>query len=583
VKHRKPPNGQNRDRNYWEPPRSALQLEGHIEEISVEEPPPVPPSTRGQVALSLARDRRVRAVAGVGAVVVLVAAVLVGPLAPSSADSSSSPAESPSEFADAGSSASIEATLRPSPTPRVYVPTPIPWTDDSTDPYGEPTLLAEGWPVELTDSYMGQVLVGPDSTVYVDEYDPIGPTGHLRTDWIRLPDGSYSSPVAFGSDGAAYVPAWPSPYEYDGSADYDTVPLWSFDTKGKVRAGWPVDIPADAEVLPGPSGTVYILSPADSAITILGPNGALRATWTASMPGAICGHVIRPDGTLFLAAAPSMSADDCTIRVFTAAGQETTRSSAAGWSGLALAGDGTIVAWGYDLQPAGYSVAQTRIAIIGTDSLPLPGWPVTYEGTASGPAFGPDGTIYVTVLGLGTSPTRIAALDHGGVARPGWPVSLPAGYGAFQGAQPPVIGAGGTVHCAAVDRSGRGYVLGLDATGATVPGWPYQLPSALPSFDDAQPTMYGSSEIPNPSPMFVRGTTGSGLLYLVLEDRIVALNAEGKVAPGWPFVPQGNSVVWSAALPAPDGGLIVVSMNVDEEGYGAMLLRRLTSAGKTPK
>jgi hypothetical protein len=74
---------------------------------------------------------------------------------------------------------------------------------------------------------------------------------------------------------------------------------------------------------------------------------------------------------------------------------------------------------------------ETRIAAVDQNGQPYAGWPITIEGAASEPAFGPDGTVYMTrevfASGSTTPADSVMALDAYGKPKPGWPISVPAG------------------------------------------------------------------------------------------------------------------------------------------------------------
>jgi hypothetical protein len=239
-------------------------------------------------------------------------------------------------------------------------------------------------------------------------------------------------------------------------------------------------------------------------------------------------------------------------------------------------------------------IARTRVAIIGTDGRPAAGWPVTIDSEASRPAFGSGGAILMTVLGLGSSPSTVVAYDRTGAPVPGsWPVSLPAGYGPIVDADgsplPPVPGLDGAVYVAAVDRGLMGSVLGLDAAGQALPGWPYKLPQAFSDgsdYIDRGVMSTGGDE--NPGPMFARVGDG-GVLYLLLAHRVVALRADGQTAAGWPIkLPAayaGATPVWAYATP--DGGLVAFAILETDSPDGTLLQQwiafRWTAGGAVPK
>jgi hypothetical protein len=601
VKSSKAPAGQNRDRAYWEPPRAGIaRLEGHVEEIAPGEQLPTPTTGRGGRLRSVLEDRRAQLGLGALCVILIAGLLTLGPLATSSsATPSPSATEVPSVPVAAASpgesaSASAEPSASPtySPSPYVWYMTPSPGANATLAPTPNPNLLSfstRGWPIELEDTGISSYdsVVGPDGTLFVYGFPGFDKAGHARSGWLAR-DGSHAQPYVFGTDGTTYA------VEYSDDQTSFDVPdhLYAFDTSGKLRSGWPIEIASGATLDAGPSGSVYVFEYEDlsTTVTVYSPQAKKLASWSFGDMGTDCGEVVKPDGSLYFEYSPSDSATDCAIRVFTATGTSTAAAPARGWNGIEMSPDGLVVAWGYDMQPYSTSiVARTRIAVIGTDGLPVAGWPVTIEGGASKPAFGADGTLYVTVLGLGTAPSRIMAIDATGTAVPGWPVALPAGYGPMIDSDyhplPPVPGDNGMVYAAAVDRDQMGYVTAFDATGATLPGWPYELPQAFGEFDDG-----GQIPLSNPGPLFVRPASASGLLYLILDDRVVALRADGTVAPGWPYVLPASYTDgrWVTAAPMPDGGLMAIiggisAADAGDEAATICVAFRWTPSGTMPR
>jgi outer membrane protein assembly factor BamB len=570
-----------REQGYWQPARPVMQMTARIEEIEVDAPPPTPPSCRREEVALLVRGKRLRTAAAMAGVSITLAATLVGPFAPSHSRAASTPAASTTSNPSASPDVVAQASGSMEPSPTWTYPPVLSTRAPTVDPVGEnpfyvdptpepsPTMVANGWPVTLP-GFEGDAQVGPDGTVYVDRLDPIGTSGRTLPDWLLLPDGTRRQPTLFGSNGTTYVLA-----DEDSGAGQ----LWAFDTKGNVVTGWPVETTSDARVLAGPSGTIYVLT--QDEVTLLAGNGSVRTKWAVSPPGIVCGQLVRPDGTLLLATGPGGETADCAIHVYTSTGRELTSDPQGGWNGLAMSSDGTVVAWGYDYQPYSAStVARTRVAIIGPDGQPASGWPVAFEGTVSSPAFAADGTIYLTQLGLGSAPSKIVALDRDGASKPGWPFSLPAGYGPLQGATPPAIAADGNVYIAAADSARRGFLIALDPIGAIVPGWPYQVPRAFASFDSF--SMWDSTL--NPSPVLAATTAGSTIVYLVLEDRIVALDASGKVVPGWPFMipADDGEATWGFVGTDGNGGVVAIDW-AERTDDPAWLVRRWTSTGQAPR
>ena len=319
--------------------------------------------------------------------------------------------------------------------------------------------------------------------------------------------------------------------------------LTSIAADGSVRPGWPVAIDGYVSVLVADDGTVYAstetqtnpLDPATTRLDVqaLGPDGL-----------ALPGFPIR------LAVNSSVS--------------------------TALAPDGTLFVWfNRQVDPNGISgVKSTTIEAIGKNGKLKAGWPRTINAPASLPAFGPDGTVYVTTGSTWRGDRgSVLALAPNGRTAAGWPVQLPAGMhgiaashanGADDIAQPPVIGPDGTVYVA-ITGSGKASILALDASGRELPGWPYD-PGSM-TYDEWDPL---SPPIPG----------ATGLLYIVWNDEIVAIGPDGRVAPGWPqSLPLGAGADWFAAMP--DGGLLASGVAFDAAFNSTTVFIRYLPDGMT--
>ena len=529
-------------------------------------------------------DRRLQAGALALSIILIAGVLAIGPLSthgqvPSPSPSSPVPTPVPSVTVDSSlalgaPSATDQASTSSIPTPspsEFHFPIETPGQPTPTlraTPSPTPFFTTTGWPIEFNGDQSGDgdsATIGPDGTLFIDGAPGFDAKGRARTGW-QLPDGSYAQPAIFASDGTSY--ALVSPPDEDSSNDQPDE-LYAFDKNADVRAGWPIDVESDADIQPGPAASVYVfegLTDDTVKVSVYTPDAKKKASWSFANPGSDCGEVVRPDGSVYFAYGPSDSALDCAIRVFGPTGTLQSPAPTRGWNGIALMPDGGVVTWGYDMEPYGSAVARTRVAKIGPDGQAMAGWPVTVEGAASEPAFGPDGTMYLTELGLGTTPSQIVAFDTTGAPKSGWPVALPAGFGPLlddsEHPNPPELGNAGVVYCAAVDKDLMGYVMAFDSSGAAVPGWPYKLPQAFSDFSSGATQSSGPT---NPGPIFASGPAGStatgGLVYLMLDDRVVALKPDGTVAPGWPRVLSGAyaDAIWEAALVTPDGGLIAVA------------------------
>lgn len=207
---------------------------------------------------------------------------------------------------------------------------------------------------------------------------------------------------------------------------------------------------------------------------------------------------------------------------------------------------------------------ETQMGAVDATGRFYPGWPMKFGGPASPPAFGPDGTVYVT-RGTSYGPgypkesgnsATILAFDRTGNAKPGWPVSLPTGYWVLgsepavsqAASDPPVVASDGFVYAiAAADSSsaaGNQALFAFLPNGRPTPGWPRVIGDGQLSNVLADPA--GSGWL----------AAGSGI-YLIVDNRIVALQSDATVAPGWPLSrPCGAAPQF--VEPTADGGLLVV-------------------------
>jgi hypothetical protein len=419
----------------------------------------------------------------------------------------------------------VRLEFRPAPTGPA--PSPVP---------------PDGWPVTFDSK--GEPFVGPDGTVYVGNI-ALDASGHLVSSaHMALPGAQSVSPAAFGADGTSYMTGQ--------TADQSTTLIGAFGPDGQIRSGWPVAVEGLDRIIPVPTGGAYVVSSTNTAAAtrLLGPDGALRASWPLAAGGsAMAGS----DGLYDLQVDSNGLASHIEVL-----GTKGSRSAgkAIDWQSIGVAPSGTVYAWTWDLAAGSDTkVTRTRIAAIGSDGNPKPGWPVSIPGSASAPAFGADGTVYLT-LGPSRVTSSVLALDPNGHTKQGWPVSLPAGYTALSDggswhwpdiAQAPTPRAGGTLYVAAETADGKPLVAAFDAGGHVEAGWPYRPPSSFTRFGAAIGGYTNET-----APLFAPSESG-GLLYLVLKDRIVALSGDGKVAPGWPKeLTDENS--WTATT---DGGLVV--------------------------
>ncbi len=178
------------------------------------------------------------------------------------------------------------------------------------------------------------------------------------------------------------------------------------------------------------------------------------------------------------------------------------------------------------------------------------GWPLT-AGGVSEPVFGPDGTAYVVVGGSNEQGDYLVALDTAGYVKPGWPIEVPAGS-KFQ--WPAAVGPDGSVYVDVCGGPEVGCALRrLDAMGREMPDWPFQPPRDFACPSGGAPC-YSLLKI---------GSNGTAYLTAWREaggQQVMAVDASGKVMPGWPVVPDADDGWWSNAQVGSDGTLFILGV-----------------------
>jgi hypothetical protein len=240
-----------------------------------------------------------------------------------------------------------------------------------------------------------------------------------------------------------------------------------------------------------------------------------------------------------------------------------------------------VVGWTYETG-SGAATVTTTIAVLGEDGSPEPGWPKMISGITSPPTFGEGGSLYVVITrGAGSSAlvARLEASESSSWTLPlgGEPLMGPSSATSGGGIpEPPVVG-GGMVFVAEDSD-----VAAFDVAGIAAPGWPYRLPAgwSAAACGAGSATIAAEGIAPvvwSPNPAAAPGQ-GDGLLYLALEDRIVALTSAGAMAPGWPYASSAYRC-WSEPKAAPDGGVAMLGVQVRAQGFTVL---RLTIDGKLP-
>jgi outer membrane protein assembly factor BamB len=304
-----------------------------------------------------------------------------------------------------------------------------------------------GWPFGIPDSSacleavpcVIRLIVGSDRTVYLTSWHQtqdqtqiiaIDAAGEIRPGWpiaVREPYGWFSYPQ-LGSDGTLFILSRP-----DGSEGQAI--LSAFEPDGSLRPGWPV--PITGGYILGPEGTVVVTWGVDdtgelctnfrrTVFTVLGTDGRTLPGWPRGSKGTASGPAVAADGTVYyVSALGNVYAHDRAGEV------------KAGWPvsvpgvfpgcgryGPFLSADGTVFVLGDEvvaISPNGNSWRyRPQGALRGTSC-------DTDSSNRPAPAFGSDGTIYLSVFDstLTAESVEVVALDREGRVKSGWPYRLP--------------------------------------------------------------------------------------------------------------------------------------------------------------
>lgn len=364
--------------------------------------------------------------------------------------------------------------------------------------------IKPGWPsVAAPGSTPATLDVAPDGSILAGTFDDmrLELTLHrLRSDGREMAGWPFRRsstrgcwPIAQGADGTVHVGRC--------TDDPATLEIVALDPAGRVRTGWPVRLEDerlrpdgwDATVRVAADGTVYALvtsgrgwRPA-TRLWALSPDGLARPGWPVTLEASDAGFEIAPDGRLVVGAylqpdGPPGSFDCLEADVTVITELDARGRTVAGWprreKGWAtlpiVADDGTV-----------YYLAGGRVVARRPDGSVRAGWPVPIAGLrpecdATVPSLGLDGTVYVAA-------GELRAYGEDGRARPGWPYDPEGGLAGWPchhvatGGPAPAIGPDGVVYVATraprVDSSiaGQAEITALDARGRVVPGWPYRL------------------------------------------------------------------------------------------------------------
>jgi hypothetical protein len=366
-------------------------------------------------------------------------------------------------------------------------------------------------------------------------------------------------------------------------SDDDTV-LASLDATGQVRAGWPIllagssDCRIHADPVDGSVRAACNAGDANVRSFAFDAAGRPLAGWPVDLAGgplrSWMGDPTRlVDSALYVVfmSLPPRRASPTLVRVSRDGSVRTgvsVRDPDLHAYDAAIGPDGTAYVVAFD--------EHTTISALTVDGL-RPGYPISVDGWASVPSFGPGGRFHVTVDAYSEgafvrdSSSQVIAFTRDGRIASGWPVQIPIDTttGWPEGAgppRPPVSAPNGSVYIAAGPPPGAGGAGGaiayaFDPSGESLAGWPYESehglvagvhgsctcacpPCACPWFDS--PPLAGSDG----TLYIVQGTaarrTSGG-------NTIVAVSSGGDEKAGWP-VTLAKAGAWFASIAVGDDG-----------------------------
>jgi hypothetical protein len=190
------------------------------------------------------------------------------------------------------------------------------------------------------------------------------------------------------------------------------------------------------------------------------------------------------------------------------------------------------------------SVPSGVITVIGTGGVRRSGWPRAFHELEQ-PAFpvgglgvgdldgdGLDEIVSCVVSGAGQPRSYLYALRHDGTDLPGWPVPVhgASGYDACSRAGVRLADLDGDGRPEAVRSMGGGMVVALRADGRPAPGWPFSL----------GPDAHGRRREIN-ADLEAADLDGDGAAEIVLlesglEPRLAAVKGDGSLLPGFPVI-----------------------------------------------
>jgi hypothetical protein len=317
---------------------------------------------------------------------------------------------------------------------------------------------------------------------------------------------------------------------------------FAYDTRGRLKSGWPVQI--------RPSRTVRVVG--DDLVLATG-----HMISDACVVGMACDSLsavtVAADGSVDPGVAVPIINEESTFGTWAAIGPDAVVQVLRSFGDLAV--------------PPRSQV--TAISARGE----LPRRQITLAGRSSGLAIGPDGRVIVLLGDLeGTS--RVVALDPviGSVqlSSPALDLATTAVCVdcCIPSADPPMVAANGRVFVAGI---GGAPIIALDRSLRVLPGWPYDPSDGVPPLEEC----VGGGlccQWPPPTPM---AAGPDGTLHLTLQrssasvgQSIVALDAAARVVPGWPVELWRPDATFGSIVVDDDG--TVFALALEPEGAQGM-------------
>ena len=466
-----------------------------------------------------------------------------------------------------GSAASpAPATMPPPSGPGMTVAptTPEPTSTPTASPSASPSPGSANLGLHGSAREIGQrvgMAPGPGGTLFVSIPRPRGAvlalldrSGRPRPGWpITIKDSTGCGGPMPAEDGSVRIGCDGTDLPtYDN--DLSDVRAFAFDSAGRSVAGWPV------RLRPGMASRVV-----GDQMTYL--------EWQIGTDTANVGVTISHAAWLTTIAADGSDRSGTRVGLVENCCREE-------W---ALSADGIA----YGMLPVGERdrlgfAEESRITALDPDG-ERTGWPVSFDGIASGPAFGPDGQVAVTVGSFVRRTSRVLVFDRGGRTVSAMSEELPVETLALMaendtdGCYPsspraPLVGQDGTIFVfSEVDTA----VYALDPSMVIIRGWPFQPATPIVQPYDADPRF----ELTCPS-FAVPAVGPDSTLYLPLQARdvtvggsLVAVDRDGTVRPGWPVeLKRPGAEFWSVVVGS-DGTVYALAIEPETaDGSSASIL-----------